>query len=176
MTSSSRSQPRRSHVIGVAALSNPEQLTGSASAPLQTAHWTFHFDGRQLLRPQLALLLLHGDSDADVPAKVAQRLHAKAIEADEASTIAVLTGVGHLFIEHPLERGAKAALDKVFNTSGPIKLMTGHKAKGLEFDTVYHLDPWIIKDERGDQEKNLRYVIQTRAKEAYYEIDSKGIQ
>lgn len=59
------------------------------------------------------LLLLHGDSDTDVPAKVAQRLHAKAIEADETSTIAVLTGVGHLFIEHPLERGAKAALERI---------------------------------------------------------------
>jgi len=59
------------------------------------------------------LLLLHGDSDTDVPAKVAQRLHAKVIEADESSTIAVLTGVGHLFIEHPLERGAKAALERI---------------------------------------------------------------
>ncbi len=59
------------------------------------------------------LLLLHGDSDADVPAKMAQRLHARAIEADETSTIAVLTGVGHRFIEHPLERGAKAALERI---------------------------------------------------------------
>jgi acetyl esterase/lipase len=59
------------------------------------------------------LLLLHGDSDADVPAKLAQRLHAHAIEADEASSLAVLTGVGHRFIEQPLERGAKAALERI---------------------------------------------------------------
>ncbi len=59
------------------------------------------------------LLLLHGDSDTDVPAKVAQRLHARAIEADESSTLAVLTGIGHLFIEHPLERGAKAAMERI---------------------------------------------------------------
>lgn len=59
------------------------------------------------------LLLLHGDSDADVPAKLAQRLHAHAIEADEASSLAVLSGVGHRFIEQPLERGAKAALERI---------------------------------------------------------------
>lgn len=59
------------------------------------------------------LLLLHGDSDTDVPAKVAQRLHARAIEADEVSTISVLTGVGHRFIEQPLDRGAKAALERI---------------------------------------------------------------
>jgi acetyl esterase/lipase len=59
------------------------------------------------------LLLLHGDNDADVPAKLAQRLHAHAIGADEASTLAVLSGVGHGFIEHPYERGAKAALERI---------------------------------------------------------------
>jgi acetyl esterase/lipase len=59
------------------------------------------------------LLLLHGDSDLDVPAKLAQRLHARAIEANEASTLAVLSGVGHRFIEQPGERGAKAALERI---------------------------------------------------------------
>jgi len=66
--------------------------------------------------------------------------------------------------------------EHLFKSQGTIKLMTGHKAKGLEFDTVYHLDPWIIKDSKGDQEKNLRYVIQTRARESYYEINSKDIK
>ena len=45
----------------------------------------------------------------------------------------------------------------------PLKLMTGHGAKGLEFDHVYFLDQHLIgKDE---QEPNLRYVIATRARE-----------
>lgn len=45
----------------------------------------------------------------------------------------------------------------------PLKLMTGHSAKGLEFDHVYFLDQHLVgKDE---QEPNLRYVIATRAKE-----------
>jgi len=59
------------------------------------------------------LLLLHGDSDPDVPAKLAQRLHAHAIEADEMSTLAILTGVGHRFIEQPLDRGAHSALERI---------------------------------------------------------------
>lgn len=52
--------------------------------------------------------------------------------------------------------------------------MTGHKAKGLEFDTVYHLNPYLIGDD--EQELNLRYVIQTRAANAYYEINSDNIR
>lgn len=45
----------------------------------------------------------------------------------------------------------------------PLKLMTGHAAKGLEFDHVYFLDQHLIGKE--DQEPNLRYVIATRARE-----------
>jgi hypothetical protein len=70
---------------------------------------------------------------------------------------------------------AIARAEYVLKQDGPITLLTGHKAKGLEWDTVYHLDPWLIKDAEGEQELNLRYVIQTRAKEAYYELDSRSI-
>ena len=59
------------------------------------------------------LLLIHGDSDNDVPAKLAQRLHARAIEANENSQLAILTGLGHRFIEQPFERPAKAALERM---------------------------------------------------------------
>lgn len=45
----------------------------------------------------------------------------------------------------------------------PLKLMTGHKAKGLEFDHVFFLDAQLIGDD--EQEPNLRYVIITRAKQ-----------
>ena len=44
----------------------------------------------------------------------------------------------------------------------PLKLLTGHKSKGLEFDTVYFLNSSIIGSE--GQDPNVRYVIQTRAK------------
>jgi superfamily I DNA/RNA helicase len=62
----------------------------------------------------------------------------------------------------------------LFKQQGKLTLITGHKAKGLEWDTVYHLDPWIIKS--GEQEDNLKYVISTRSKDTLYEIDSKEIK
>lgn len=62
----------------------------------------------------------------------------------------------------------------IFSQEGTITLITGHKAKGLEWDTVYHLDPWLIKS--GEQEENLRYVISTRSKNELFEIDSKDIR
>jgi len=68
---------------------------------------------------------------------------------------------------------AIARAEFVLRQEGPITLITGHKAKGLEWDRVYHLDPWLIG--QSEQEQNLRYVIQTRAKKAYYEIDSRDI-
>ena len=57
---------------------------------------------------------------------------------------------------------AIAHAEHVFAAKGPVLLMTGHKAKGLEFDHVFFLDPFRIGDD--DQELNIAYVIQTRAK------------
>lgn len=64
--------------------------------------------------------------------------------------------------------------EHLFAQKGTIRLMTGHKAKGLEFETVYHLDPWLCKDT--EQDMNLRYVIQTRSLDTYYEINSRDIR
>jgi len=59
---------------------------------------------------------------------------------------------------------------------GQIILASGHRSKGLEWEHVLHLDPFLIPSkyaikmkEKGDftqleQEYNLRYVIETRAK------------
>jgi superfamily I DNA/RNA helicase len=64
--------------------------------------------------------------------------------------------------------------EHLFKQRGTITLTTGHKAKGLEFDTVYHLDPWLCRGD--DQDLNLRYVITTRAMRNLYEIDSARIR
>lgn len=69
---------------------------------------------------------------------------------------------------------AIAYAEHLFKQHGTIQLMTGHKAKGLEFPLVYHLDPQIIGD--GPQDKNLRYVIQTRSSDQYYEIESEAVE
>lgn len=64
--------------------------------------------------------------------------------------------------------------EHLFKQRGSIKLLTGHKSKGLEFDTVYHLDPFLCKDE--EQDLNLRYVITTRSANRLVEINSDQVQ
>lgn len=64
--------------------------------------------------------------------------------------------------------------EHLFKQEGTLHLLTGHKAKGLEWPTVYHLDPFLLSD--SDQDRNLRYVIATRALETYYEIETREIR
>lgn len=69
---------------------------------------------------------------------------------------------------------AIAYAEHLFAQKGSIRLMTGHKSKGLEFDTVYHLDPHLC--DNGLQDRNLRYVISTRSKDRLFEINSSSIK
>jgi superfamily I DNA/RNA helicase len=70
------------------------------------------------------------------------------------------------------------AIEALFSReNGNVTLSTIHKAKGLEWPLVLHLDPWRIPSRhaqsalaRGNlvpmaQEKNLRYVCETRAQQ-----------
>jgi DNA helicase-2/ATP-dependent DNA helicase PcrA len=66
--------------------------------------------------------------------------------------------------------GAVAQVKQIFAQQGTIKLMTGHKSKGLEFDTVYHLRPDLVGPE--EQDLNLRYVISTRSRDRLYEVEA----
>lgn len=72
---------------------------------------------------------------------------------------------------------ATHALTQMFDSANlRITLATGHKAKGLEWTNIIHLDPWRIPSkyaraahEQGnpipmEQDLNLRYVIETRSK------------
>ncbi len=59
----------------------------------------------------------------------------------------------------------------LMNLHSPLKLLTGHKSKGLEFDHVYFLDAGLVGQE--EQDPNLRYVICTRTKETLTYINSK---
>ncbi len=77
-----------------------------------------------------------------------------------------------------------AYAEHLFAASGPVQFMSGHKSKGLEFETVYHLDPFLIPSkwamklaEDGDdsqlwQERNLRYVIETRSMDSLFFINT----
>lgn len=69
------------------------------------------------------------------------------------------------------------AMDKLkhlMNVAGRIKLMTGHKSKGLEFDRVWFLDPFLCADE--GQDRNVRYVIETRAREELNYVNTKELE
>lgn len=72
--------------------------------------------------------------------------------------------------------------------NGQVTLSTIHKAKGLEWDVVLHLDPWRIPSkqakraaEAGDvgpleQEMNLLYVCETRSKNVLLHAESRGFR
>lgn len=70
--------------------------------------------------------------------------------------------------------GAVAYAEHLFQQQGSIKLLTGHKSKGLEWPIVYHLDPQLCGG--SEQDLNLRYVINTRSSDRYYEIESSRIK
>lgn len=68
---------------------------------------------------------------------------------------------------------AIAHAEHLFAQSGLIRMMTGHKAKGQEFEEVYFLDSYLCREDEQDQ--NLRYVIQTRSANLLHYIDSERI-
>lgn len=94
--------------------------------------------------------------------------------ARESKTAADSAECMRVFARHGSNLGqALSYAEHLFRAHGPIQLLTGHKAKGLEFSTVYHLDPHLIGDHI--QDRNIRYVIQTRSSNRYYEIASHDI-
>lgn len=95
--------------------------------------------------------------------------------AKSAKTAKDMAECMKIIVKHGTTLGtAISYAEHLFRQRGAIQLMTGHKAKGLEFPLVYHLDPHVIGD--GQQDKNLRYVIQTRSSNEYHEIASDTIQ
>ncbi|MDE2106760.1 MAG: ATP-dependent helicase [Patescibacteria group bacterium] len=98
----------------------------------------------------------------------AERLDRGSTSADD------LADCMKVFAEHGSSLGtAISYAEHVLAQTGTIRLMTIHKSKGLEFDTVYHLDSWLCRED--EQDLNLRYVAITRSKDRYFEINSKSI-
>lgn len=88
---------------------------------------------------------------------------------DQAECLALFAEQG------PNLSAAIAYAEAIFNSQGPVKLMTIHKAKGLEFENVFILDRHLIRRGRG-QEDNLAYVAITRAKQSLTYITTEGFQ
>lgn len=107
-------------------------------------------------------------------AEALKKTKSKAATADKADCLRVFANFGDTL------SAAIAYAEGLFKSSGPIQLLSGHKAKGLEWGTVYHLDPWRIpssyaeSEEEREQELNVRYVIETRAKENLYLCTVEG--
>lgn len=64
-------------------------------------------------------------------------------------------------------------INKLIETEGSVELLTGHRSKGLEFETVYFLDRELLRD--AGQDVNLRYVIHTRAKRELFFVSSENL-
>lgn len=89
---------------------------------------------------------------------------------DRAESLRAVISLGEV-----VDAGAlREALTSLFSReSGRVTLSTIHRAKGMEWDCVVHLDPWRVPSkqarESGDeramqQERNLVYVAETRTK------------
>lgn len=81
----------------------------------------------------------------------------------------------------------RATLKTLFDREdGFVLLSTIHRAKGLEWDCVLHLDPWRVPSKWAkeaaragnsaplEQEMNLKYVCETRTRELLMEADLEG--
>jgi DNA helicase-2/ATP-dependent DNA helicase PcrA len=109
---------------------------------------------------------------ANAQAKGKEEKVAGIVDRQESLTAVIEAGNAHTL-------GAiLSLLNELFNDrAAQVTLSTGHKAKGLEWHTVVHLDPWRIpskfakraNDEGNpitmEQDLNLRYVIETRAQD-----------
>lgn len=67
--------------------------------------------------------------------------------------------------------------------SGHVVISTIHRAKGLEFSTILHLDPWRIPSKHAlqnpvqmQQEKNLLYVAETRCQSLLIEANLEDFE
>lgn len=119
--------------------------------------------GKSLLKTLRAFSKKDDMSREDLMEAIARWRDAKMEKARNKSKIEDQAACLMVFAEQGKTLGeAIAYATKIMNMAGPVKLMTGHKSKGLEFENVYFLDEHLVRDDQ--QDKNLRYVIQTRAK------------
>lgn len=82
--------------------------------------------------------------------------------------------IGLFLRERPTLGEAMAFFSQITQQAGRIKLMTGHKSKGLEFDRVWILNKDLLSPK--GQDRNLRYVMETRARNELRYVNSGNWQ
>ena len=129
------------------------------------------------LGPRLVgIMRRFGDTDLRRPALLEAIGEWEAIRLErESKSASDLAACMRVFAEAGDTLGtAISYAEHIFAQRGGITLSTVHKAKGLEWDNVFLLDPHLIG--HGEQEYNLRYVAQTRSANYLAEITTEGLQ
>jgi superfamily I DNA/RNA helicase len=86
--------------------------------------------------------------------------------ADTAACLRVFARAGRTLAQ------SIAYANKIFtSTDGEIRFLSGHRAKGMEFDHVYHLNSGNIR--QGGQEQNIHYVVDTRPRHRLTYIETR---
>lgn len=164
------------------------------NAPLMSAALALLRAGRGVnlvgsdLGPQLIKALKKLDDNLGLPqAEVLEKIdeweRVKLRKARSAGTVTDKAECLRVFANFGPTLGAAIAFcEHIFAAKGPIQLLSGHKSKGLEWDTVFHLDPQRIpspyarEGEALEQELNVKYVIETRSKENLFFVRLEDFQ
>lgn len=110
-----------------------------------------------------------------VLAKIEEWQATRAKKTRDTNSLADQAECLRIFASHGKDLGqALTWIKDLTERSGTLELCTIHKSKGLEWDEVFILDEHLIG--RHDQEPNLRYVAQTRARKHLHYITTKGLQ
>lgn len=97
--------------------------------------------------------------------------------AKESSSAPDMAACMRVFAEHGTDLGqAIAYAEHLFKQQGQLYLSTIHKAKGLEWPIVYHLESWMLRKNPTSQDKNLDYVASTRSSDRLIEIGIDSIE
>lgn len=171
------------HTVDIADLPDDSVILCRNNAPLLTAAFLILAAGRSVsivgsdIGPRIVGLMRKlGDEDQQQSTTLDAIAEWEAIRLErDSKSAADLAACMRVFVEQTSTLGtAISYAEHIFAQRGGIQLSTIHKAKGLEWSHVYFLNPNLIG--HNEQEKNLRYVAQTRSADYLAEISMEALQ
>lgn len=122
---------------GVAMVGTAPGLQPWDSCPVEVQGALQHFRGTgvddPLQNPDDSLppvLLLHGDQDDEVPCALARGVHAALVDHDVSSTLAIIAGAGHRFLEDPSSQAGRSACTRLLDWLGRLPQLRSAGADG----------------------------------------------